>query len=91
MTEQSESTVDELETKLENLEEKVERNSTGKNRIEVQAYDLRVKADSEDASIEELQDVASEEMEKLQEKALIGEYQELEKQNMFSLMLGGDE
>lgn len=90
MSDQSGSTVEELEDKIENLENKVERNSQGKNRIEVQAYDLRVQADSEDASMEDLQGVVSEEMEKLQEKALIGEYQALEENNLFTQIFGED-
>lgn len=86
----SETKLDELEQEIDRLEDKVERTSQGKNRLEVKAYDLSVTVDSEEASLEELQEVAAEEMETLQKRALVGEYQQLEEQNLFGVIFGDD-
>lgn len=86
----SENKIEELERELDRLESKVDSQNRGKNRIEVRAYDLAVSASSEEASMKDLQEVASDEMETLQRRALVGEYQELEEQNLFGAIFGED-
>lgn len=72
----------ELKDKVDRLEDRVERQSN-KNQLELKAYDLQVKAQSEEASLYEIARVCSQEMNQLTERALVGEYQELEEQNLF--------
>ncbi|MDL0144124.1 hypothetical protein [Halobacterium salinarum] len=79
---------------LEELREKVERledrNRDGESRVEMEAYDLKVKISSEDATVEELTELASGEIEMLTQRALIGEYQELEEQSLHGRLFGGE-
>lgn len=82
--------IEKLKKKINDLEEDIDNKTSGKNRIEVKAYDLSVTIDSEEASISELREVASDEMETLQKRALVGEYQQLEEENMFNQIFGGD-
>lgn len=84
-TTEIEEQVEELESKVERLEEQ----SVGKNQIEISSHDLTVQASSEEASMEELMDLCSEEMEKISKRALVGEYQELEQEGLHSQLFGG--
>jgi len=89
----SESETEDLTEKVEQLESKVERldeRTKGTNSIEMRAYDLSVSMRSEEASMEKLAQIGSCEMEKLTRRALIGEYQEIEEDDLFSIILGGD-
>lgn len=82
-----------LEASVEELKEKVERlenQAQGKNRLTLQAYDLRVQADSEESSMQNLARICSQEMDHMMKQALVGEYQELEEQDFFSVLLGDD-
>lgn len=81
-----EASVQELENKVERLEEQ----STGRNQIQMKAYDIRVQANSEDIGMEELASICSQQMDEMMQKALIGEYQELEEQDLFGVLLGDD-
>jgi hypothetical protein len=81
-----EEKVDELENKVERIDERTK----GTNSIEMRAYDLSVSMRSEEASMEKLAQIGSCEMEKLTRRALIGEYQEIEEEDLFSIILGGD-
>jgi len=81
-----EEKVDELESKVDQLDER----TAGTNRIEMRAYDLSVSMRSEEAPMEKLAQIGSCEMEKLTRRALIGEYQEIEEDDLFSIILGGD-
>lgn len=88
-----ESQNDSVEESIEKLEEKVEQleNQTqGRNQVQLQAYDIRVNASSEDTEMEDLAEICSSQMEHMMQRALIGEYQELEEQEMFSFLLGDD-
>jgi len=82
----SETSVEDLEQRIESLEEQ----TTGRNQIRMQAYDIQVQANSEDTPMQELADICSEQMDDMMQKALIGEYQELEQQDLFSVLLGDD-
>lgn len=81
---------EELEEKLEQLEQKIDNleNQThnhGSNHIEIRSYDLSVSANSSDCSMEKLAQICSAEMSKREKRALYGEYQELEEQEVFEL------
>lgn len=83
----------ELEEKVEQLESKVDRldqRTQGKNRIKIQAYDLRIEASSEETQMRDLLRMVSCEMESLTQRALVGEYQELEQEELHSILFGGD-
>lgn len=88
MSNQEASEMQELREKIEELEDDVERKTGGRNQMELEAFDLRVVANSEEASMEELAEICSEEMDSLTKRALIGEYQELEEQNLFGSIFG---
>lgn len=81
-----EEQVEELESKVERLEEK----SIGKNQIRLQAYDLSIKASSEETGMRELLSMCSAEMDDMMKQALIGEYQQMEREDLFSQLLGDD-
>lgn len=85
-TETVEEKVEELEEKIDDLEEQ----AAGKNQLEMEAYDLSIKASSEDMGMSELIDEVSTEMENLTERALIGEYQELENRSLHNQIFGDD-
>ncbi|GAA0274097.1 hypothetical protein [Halobacterium noricense] len=83
----------ELHEKVEKLENKVERldeQAQGKNQIRIQAYDLSIDAKSEETGMRELLQMVSCEMDSMMTQALIGEYQELEQEDLFSMMFGGE-
>jgi hypothetical protein len=81
-----EASVQELENKVERLEEQ----NTGRNQIRMQAYDIQVQANSEDTSMQELASICSEQMDEMMKRALVGEYQELEREDLFTHILGDD-
>jgi len=81
-----EEQVEELQSKVEDLEEQ----SIGKNQIRLEAYDLKIKASSEETGMRELLSMCSAEMDDMMKQALIGEYQEMERQDLFDRMLGDD-
>lgn len=81
-----EEKVDKLENKVERLEEK----TNGKNQIRMQAYDLKIKASSEETGMREMLAMCSAEMDDLMQQALIGEYQQMEQEDLFSQLLGDD-
>jgi len=90
---ESQTSDDDLEQKINELESKVERideRTQGKNQIRIQAYDLSIDAKSEETSMRELLRMVSCEMESLTQRALIGEYQELEEEDLFFQLFGGD-
>lgn len=89
MPDQNADEIEELRDKVDRLENKVER-VNGKNQLELKAYDISVKAQSEEASLCELARVCSSEMDELTKRALVGEYQEIEQEEMFSVIFGGD-
>jgi len=83
----------ELRDKIEELEDKVERideRTVGKNQIRIQAYDLSIDAKSEETGMKELLRMVSCEMESLTQRALVGEYQELEEEDLFFRLFGDD-
>ncbi|MDL0145975.1 hypothetical protein [Halobacterium salinarum] len=82
-----EEQVEELEDKVESLEDQ----SQGRNQIEISSYDLTVQASSEEAEMEELMELCSEEMERISKRALVGEYQELEQEGLHAHLFGGDD
>lgn len=89
----SESETEDLNEKVEELEDKLERideRTAGTNRIEMRAYDLSISLRSEETNMEKLACIASSEMDTLMTKALVGEYQEIEEEDLFSIILGGD-
>lgn len=89
----SESETEDLSEKVEELESKVDRleeRTKGTNSIELRAYDLSVSMRSEEASMEKLAQIASCEMDTLMMKALVGEYQEIEREDLHSVIFGGD-
>ena len=77
--------IDELENKLDRLDQRTK----GKNRIKIQAYDLRIEASSEETHMRDLLRMVSCEMESLTQRALIGEYQEIEREDLHSILFGG--
>lgn len=81
---------DDLEELREKVEELEDRNRDGESRVEMEAYDLKVKISSEDATVEELTELASGEIQMLTQRALIGEYQELEEQSLHGRLFGGE-
>lgn len=81
-----EEKVNELEDKLDRVEER----TNGKNQIRISAYDLTIDAKSEETSMKNLLRMVSCEMDSLMTRALVGEYQELEEEDLFSMMLGDD-
>lgn len=60
------------------------------NKVTLKACDLKVEAQSNEMEADELAEVLSPEMEKLMEYHLRGEYEVLEEQEFFSVLLGGD-
>lgn len=89
----SETESEDLNNKVEKLENRVERldeRTKGTNSIEMRAYDLSVSMRSEEAGMEKLARIASSEMNEMMERALIGEYQELEQEELHSILFGGD-
>ncbi|QGA82111.1 hypothetical protein LC1Hm_1051 [Halomicrobium sp. LC1Hm] len=76
--------MEELENKVERLEDR----TNGKNQIEISSHDLTVQASSEEASMEELMELCSAEMENISKRALVGEYQELEREGLHSQLFG---
>ena len=88
-----ESSSESLEESVEELEQKVERledTTSGRNQIRMQAYDISIQAQSEDTEMGELIQLCSDEMDSMLTQALVGEYQELEQEEMFSFLLGDD-
>ncbi|NLV09305.1 hypothetical protein GOC74_05090 [Halomicrobium mukohataei] len=86
-------TEDDLNEKVEELENKIERideRTNGSNQIRIQAYDLSIKASSEETGMRELLSMCSAEMEDLTERALIGQYQEIEREDLFGQIFGDD-
>jgi len=81
-----EERIEELEDTIETLEQE----SQGRNQLEITAYDLTIKGSSEDTDMSELLKMFSSEMENLTERALIGQYQEIEREDLFSHILGDD-
>lgn len=90
----SESETEEnLHEKVEELEDKVERideRTVGKNQIRIQAYDLSIEAKSEETGMRELLRMCSCEMEDLTQRALVGEYMEIEEKDLFAKLFGED-
>ena len=87
------SDLDSPETSVEELEERIEsleNETTGRNQVQMQAYDIRINASSEDTDMEELIELCSGEMNEMMRQALVGEYQELEQQDLFGVLLGDD-
>jgi len=90
---ESKNTHDDLSRKVDELESKIERideRTQGKNQIRIQAYDLSIDAKSEETSMRELLRMVSSEMDSLMTQALVGEYQELEEEDLFAMMFGDD-
>lgn len=85
-TTEIEEQVEELESKVERLEER----TNGNNQIQMQAYDLSIKASSEETGMKELLSMCSAEMDDLMTQALVGEYQQLEETDLFEQIFGGD-
>lgn len=86
-------TEDDLNEKVEELENKIDRideRTQGKNQIRIQAYDLSIDAKSEETSMQNLLRMVSCEMDSLMTQALIGEYQELEEEDLFFKIFGDD-
>ena len=81
-----EDQVDNLETKVERLEER----NQGKNQLEIKAYDIRIKGSSEETDMSELLELFSDQMDDLLKQALIGEYQQIEREDLFSQLMGDD-
>jgi hypothetical protein len=79
--------LEELREKVEELEGSV---AEGKSTVEMEAYDLKVRISSEEATAEELTGLASTEIKMLTERALVGEYQELEEQTLHGHLFGDD-
>lgn len=79
--------LEELREKVEELEGSV---AEGKSTVEMEAYDLKVRISSEEATAEELTGLASTQIKMLTERALVGEYQELEEQTLHGHLFGGD-
>ncbi|MDL0145481.1 hypothetical protein [Halobacterium salinarum] len=79
--------LEELREKVEELEGNV---AEGNSTVEMEAYDLKVRISSEEATAEELTELASGEIEMLTQRALIGEYQELEEQSLHGRLFGGE-
>lgn len=83
----SENTDEELAHDVETLKEKVERleeNQKGKNRMTLTSHDISVRAVSEDTNLETMSEILSDEMEEMSKRALMGEYQTLEEENLFA-------
>lgn len=85
-TTEIEEQVEELQSKVEDLEEQAQ----GRNQVRIETHDQAVEVSSEVTDIETLMELSSEEMEKVNKRALLGEYQVLEEQNLHSRLLGGD-
>lgn len=81
--------IERLRAKVEELEDAKEEFAEGRTDVELEAYDLKVNISSEEASPEELTELASEQIKMLTERALVGEYQELEEQTLHSQLFGG--
>jgi hypothetical protein len=58
------------------------------NKLQLKACDLEVKAQSNEASFEEISEIASEQMEMLMEHQLVGELEHIEKENLHPTILG---
>lgn len=84
---------DDIEDKVERLEAKIDRleeTAGGNNQIRIQAYDLSIKASSEETGMRELLNMCSSEMDDLMKQALIGEYQQIEREDLFGQIFGDD-
>ena len=60
------------------------------NQIEIQAHDLKVKVQSEDADLERMCELASDEMESVMHHSLRGEMEAIEREELSILGFGGD-
>lgn len=89
MPDTTEGDLEELREKVEELEDAKEELAEGRTDVELEAYDLRVKISSEEEDAEELTDIASTQIKMLTERALVGEYQELEEQGLHGHIFGG--
>lgn len=89
-TEGEGDSLEELREKVEELEDAKQRLAEGRTDVELEAYDLKVKISSEEENAEKLTRLASAEIQMLTERALIGEYQELESQNLHKILFGGE-
>ena len=65
-------------------------NSKKENKIKIQAHDLQVSAQFTEANFEQVMNQCSEEMENLMKMSMAGEYQVLEKEELHSLLIGGE-
>ncbi|WP_276278443.1 hypothetical protein [Haloarcula regularis] len=79
-----EEQVEELQDQLERLEDKTQ----GNDRFRIEAYDLAIEASSEETGLREIIEMCSAEFSEVMTRALVGEYQEIEREDMFSQFLG---
>ncbi len=63
---------------------------TEPNRVRIKACELEVEAESTEMDVDEIVKEVSPEMERIMEYHLRGEYEVLEEQEFFSILLGGD-
>jgi hypothetical protein len=71
-------------------EEESTENEETSTRIRLQAHDLEIEVETEDASFEEVAEYASEQHQEIRRDALVGEYQQLEEKELHSILLGGE-
>lgn len=89
----SEADKGDVEERIKKLEDKIDvlqKQAEGDDKIRIEAYDLKVEASSEETAMEDLMEMCSDEMENLTRRALIGEYQELEEEDLFMKIFGGE-
>ena len=72
--------IERLEGEIERIEE---RHNKGKTTLKIRSHDLHVQASSEDATLREMSEILGDEMEELSKRALVGEYQKLEEEDLF--------
>ena len=79
--------LDELEDEVEELRGKL---AEGRTDVKIELWDVSVQISSEESDIDHITDLAEDLTMMATERALVGEYQELEEQNLHSRLLGGD-
>lgn len=76
-----------MEEETNESDSSTEDKPSGRNEFKIRSYDLEVNAESETAGIDELADICTRELQKIQRVALFGELEMLEEEDWYTLEL----